>query len=808
MKTIYQLQQIAARLRAVTEVNSISPEDTFGLQADVLEYLADMEQNAEGLGIHKVYASYAAMVADASAPVGSNGKALRFGQLVVIYTSANTAQAESGNVYAWQKGNTGAAAWQLMGNLSSVHALQCQIDSLLCALADEEGARSNADSTLQVQIDSLRTSLNTLTSGDVSTAIESFNEIVAFLEGIEDDESLTALLSGLASRLDDAEARFVDLADFVSSGAELPKNGVYLWNGNPVESRIYSMSDGDTYWLAFCLRKGDTNDDGFGIGVSDCLVYSGDSPSDPFYYIGRYYGNAIPSHVQEAFGYKLASADNAGLMSAEDKEKLDNINEELKDIKQSDQSHHPSRFDAIVEGNITFEQVGLASVPALSSVVWCKDMNCFALRTGIAASTKYYNAWNGQDKYTDVDTAEPYTEKQYICGNCVYMYDSSSSKLIEVGGGGAFDISAANNDGGVFAVYASLGAALAAVPIENRKSGMSVRYIDATTNNYEQYRYLSQYANTAAGNNAFINVANWTKGSSGGVYDVSVENAVSGTPATYPDLSGALAAVPSYKRAGGMSIKFICLIPATYTIVKTEGVSEQPTGSELQSDPGVTDGTYTADRLSAFANLPTTSAVTYYVSVTENDATTYTTWVITRATSDLQRYVQYRLMATEWSDDASDWQGVDAKPVAGSDNLVMSGGVIAFDGLLEYSFTSANYENISGRLFIPKGSRVKSIDGPETTVFVYAEDKHTRQKVTIGDVTEMDGSYLRAYNVAGEYTVVFMCPLLAAVYSITGNVISDSEMDDVLGGEVAVYLTDVNGRAVLDDNGNPIEIIG
>jgi len=120
MKTIYELQQIANRLRQVTEVNSISPEDTFGLQSDILEYMADMEQNAEGLGIHKVYASYAAMVADASAPVGSNGKALRFGQLVVIYNSANTTQAESGNVYAWQKGNTGAAAWLLMGNLGSV----------------------------------------------------------------------------------------------------------------------------------------------------------------------------------------------------------------------------------------------------------------------------------------------------------------------------------------------------------------------------------------------------------------------------------------------------------------------------------------------------------------------------------------------------------------------------------------------------------------------------------------------------------------------------------------------------------------
>lgn len=111
---------MAARLRAMTEVNSISAEDTFGLQADILEYLADMEQNAEGLGIHKVYASYAAMVADAPAPVGSNGKALRYGQLVSIYDESNPSQSESGNVYAWQKGNTGASAWLLMGNLGEL----------------------------------------------------------------------------------------------------------------------------------------------------------------------------------------------------------------------------------------------------------------------------------------------------------------------------------------------------------------------------------------------------------------------------------------------------------------------------------------------------------------------------------------------------------------------------------------------------------------------------------------------------------------------------------------------------------------
>lgn len=118
MKTIYELQQEAIRLRQVKEVDSISPEETFGLHADTLAYLADMEQNAEGLGIHKVYKSFAAMNADSSAPVGTNGKPLRFGQLVAIYDKDNQSQTENGNIYAFQKG--AEAGWLLMGNLNSI----------------------------------------------------------------------------------------------------------------------------------------------------------------------------------------------------------------------------------------------------------------------------------------------------------------------------------------------------------------------------------------------------------------------------------------------------------------------------------------------------------------------------------------------------------------------------------------------------------------------------------------------------------------------------------------------------------------
>ena len=43
-------------------------------------------------------------------------------------------------------------------------------------------------------------------------------------------------------------------------------------------------------------------------------------------------------------------------------------------------------------------------------------------------------------------------------------------------------------------------------------------------------------------------------------------------------------------------------------------------------------------------------------------------------TSD-NKYVQYRLMSDSFNTTVANWQGVDNEPIAGSDNLVKSGGV-------------------------------------------------------------------------------------------------------------------------------------
>ena len=136
MDSIYKLQERASALRDKTQIDSITPEEVGGLHLDTLAYLADMEQNLDGLGIRKVYISVSAMNADTT-PIGTNGKALRLGQLVTIYNaSAPTAQG-TGNVYAYQK-----PGWLLVGNIGGIYELKAQIEA-------ETSAREIADTNLE-----------------------------------------------------------------------------------------------------------------------------------------------------------------------------------------------------------------------------------------------------------------------------------------------------------------------------------------------------------------------------------------------------------------------------------------------------------------------------------------------------------------------------------------------------------------------------------------------------------------------------------------------------------------------------------
>ena len=64
-----------------------------------------------------------------------------------------------------------------------------------------QGLTNYNDTELQGKVTSLQSQLNTLLSGDASSAIESFNEIVAFLSGVEDTETLEGIIAGIGQHI-------------------------------------------------------------------------------------------------------------------------------------------------------------------------------------------------------------------------------------------------------------------------------------------------------------------------------------------------------------------------------------------------------------------------------------------------------------------------------------------------------------------------------------------------------------------------------------------------------------------------------
>ena len=114
------------------------------------------------------------------------------------------------------------------------------------AVSDESTARANADAALQKLVDALQSQLNTLVSGNASTAIESFNEVISFLSGVKDDETLSALLTAIQDRLTTLEAGGMVLMTLASAETTPTASGLYYYNTKTKKLYISTVTD-DTY---------------------------------------------------------------------------------------------------------------------------------------------------------------------------------------------------------------------------------------------------------------------------------------------------------------------------------------------------------------------------------------------------------------------------------------------------------------------------------------------------------------------------------------------------------------------------------
>ena len=98
------------------------------------------------------------------------------------------------------------AAEERLDNLG-ITEIRDAITNLRTNLQQETTDRSSADEAIIARVAALENSLNTLLNGDVTTAIENFNEVIEFLSSVTDDETLQGLLSNINSNISTLSGR-------------------------------------------------------------------------------------------------------------------------------------------------------------------------------------------------------------------------------------------------------------------------------------------------------------------------------------------------------------------------------------------------------------------------------------------------------------------------------------------------------------------------------------------------------------------------------------------------------------------------
>lgn len=91
---------------------------------------------------------------------------------------------------------------KLSDKVDKVDGKQLSTEDFTTALKTKlEGLNAFDPTEINNKIDGLQSQFDTLVSGDASVAIESFNEIMAFLNGVQDTESLDGIIAGIERQI-------------------------------------------------------------------------------------------------------------------------------------------------------------------------------------------------------------------------------------------------------------------------------------------------------------------------------------------------------------------------------------------------------------------------------------------------------------------------------------------------------------------------------------------------------------------------------------------------------------------------------
>lgn len=95
-----------------------------------------------------------------------------------------------------------ATKTDLDGKVDKIAGKQLSTEDFTTTLKQKlEGLSNYNDTNIQASVSKLRTDLDTLVSGDTTSAIKTFNEVIAFLDGISDAEDLSGIISSIEQQI-------------------------------------------------------------------------------------------------------------------------------------------------------------------------------------------------------------------------------------------------------------------------------------------------------------------------------------------------------------------------------------------------------------------------------------------------------------------------------------------------------------------------------------------------------------------------------------------------------------------------------
>lgn len=107
----------------------------------------------------------------------------------------------------------GTVITDISGKVDKVDGKQLSTEDFTTALKNKlEGLNNYDDTAISNAVNSLREDFDELVSGDTTTAIKSFNEIVAFLDGISDSEDLDSIIASIEQQIGEKQDKITDLA--------------------------------------------------------------------------------------------------------------------------------------------------------------------------------------------------------------------------------------------------------------------------------------------------------------------------------------------------------------------------------------------------------------------------------------------------------------------------------------------------------------------------------------------------------------------------------------------------------------------